>query len=291
PNVTFAATATSPSLTATGASAISVDSGNSAADVNLVIYTAGGFAGTLATTGGTISVAPTGNGTLTFANSGVGTATLNMNGGQLNVSSASSVTVGASVTLSNDNHIVITTPQLTLGSVAKVFTSGASLAAGVKPTIYVTSPVGSNLTVQLPSGSSATMEATGFVGPASGFVNAPNVKLPASINFVPASGQTLTFVDQGPDPTTLQNNGILVTSTVGVSTTIGTGVSLSANGPIAIFVKNSTLFNNGEITSSCPAAQGFNSWRTVNVSGNNGSVTVDGVGGVFSATGIPSPTI
>src|SRR5262249_24994386 len=199
---------------ATGASAISVDSGNSAADVNLVITAPAGFAGTLATTGGTISVAPTGNGTLIFANSGVSTATLNLNGGPVSIASSSSVSVGGSVTLSSDNTISISTPQLNLDSLAVVKTSGSSAK------LTITSPVGSNLTIQLPSGSSAMMETPGY-NHAIGL--APALAGPAgSINFTPAPGQSLTFSRSGLNPATLNiDDGLFVSRTTNATNTVG----------------------------------------------------------------------
>src|SRR5262249_40425102 len=116
--------------------------------------------------------------------------------------------------------------------------------------------------------------------------------------FVPASGQTLSFVDSGSSPAALlANNGTLITGTIGVPTTVGSKVTLSSNAPVAMFVQDSALFDNGTITSSCPTDRGFNKWRVIQLSGNGGSLTIDRNdfsdpnGGTINATGITSTTI
>src|SRR5262249_25855020 len=208
-------------------------------------------------------------------------------------------TVDASVALNADNSIAITTPRLNLNALAMINTSGTT------STIKVVSPVGSDLTIQLPAGgSTATLQTTWSQQhsnpnrPAMGFVNLPGTLPAGSISFIPdasGSGHALSFVNPDQDPqhnqATLVCNGLLVTSTISNPTTVGTGVTLASNSPIAILVKDTTLFNNGLITSSAPAAQGYNSWRTINISGNNGALTLDGIGGTLSVTGIASPTI
>src|SRR4029453_2495559 len=110
---------------------------------------------------------------LTFLNPGADPTTLHLNGGPL-TGPGSSVTVANMVTLSTDNNVTITTSQLNMGSASTVVTSGASLPTGVFPWIYVTSPAGSGLTVNLPSGSTATMQTAGFLSITGQFQNLPN---------------------------------------------------------------------------------------------------------------------
>src|SRR5262249_44429734 len=121
-----------------------------------------GGAATVATSGGTISVSNAGS--LTFQSVTAGqTTAMNFNGGPLNIftsGTGSSVTVSDLVTLSSDNNITITTPVLSLGNAGNapvITTTGASVPVGTFPWIFVTSPAGSGLTVQLPSGATALL--------------------------------------------------------------------------------------------------------------------------------------
>jgi hypothetical protein len=141
PNLTFAATATGPSLTATGASAINVDAGNSSTNVNLLITAPAGFAATLATAGGTVSLAATGAGTLTFANSGLTQATVNLNGGPVTLA-GSSVTVNEDVTVASDSAITInvedsSSGSLSLESNATVTATGGDLSVQANGSLLV----------------------------------------------------------------------------------------------------------------------------------------------------------
>src|SRR5262249_36896259 len=138
-----------------------------------------GGAATVVTFGGTISVSNAGNLTFQSVTAGQPT-TINLNGGPLSISSSgtsSSVTLGSMVTLSSDNNITVTTPMLSLGSAGStpvINTTGASLPVGTFSWIFVTSPAGSGLTVQLPSGSTALLttggpfQSTGFPSKCSG---------------------------------------------------------------------------------------------------------------------------
>src|SRR5262249_25786033 len=156
---------------------------------------------------------------------------------------------------------------------------------------------GSGLMVQLPSGSSAIMQTNGYPSRCAGFPGCNNLTISGlikqgGVDFVPFSGQPLQFVNSGADPTTLQVNGLLVTGTISAPTTVGSNVTLfSNNAPLSIMVQNNTFFNNGVLTSSCPTATGFAEWRALQIGGNGGTLTLDGIGGIINLTGIPSPTI
>src|SRR5262249_47558949 len=161
----------------------------------------------------TISVSNAGSLAIQSVTAGLPT-TINLNGGPLNLS-ASSVTVGDSVMLVGDNNLTITTPQLNLGGASMVRTTGASVSGF--PWIYVTSPAGSGLTVQLPSGSTAILQTDRYPGGCgSGSLPGCNTQTLAGlikqggIEFVPFSGQTLEFKNSGAAPTTLQSNGLLL---------------------------------------------------------------------------------
>jgi len=180
----------------------------------------------------------------------------------------------------------ITTADLKLGTASMWSVTGSSSI------VTVNSPAGSGLMVELPSGSCATIQTNGFRAPSffqdlAKILDGPD----GSIRFIPAPGQALTFSDRGLAPTTLRAGGLLVTSTTDAATTVGSGVTLAASGPIVVAVKDNTLFNNGEITTSAPAADGLNNWRTINITGNGGTLTLDGNSGVLSATGIANPKL
>src|SRR5262249_5771360 len=125
PNLALGATGNA-SITATGASAITVDSGTSASVVNLTISVPLGASSTLATTGGTISIAPTG--TLTFVEP-LSPTTLNLNGGPVTISAAS-LSVNSGVTLSSNNKILVSAPVISLFDNTTIFstlTQGTSI--------------------------------------------------------------------------------------------------------------------------------------------------------------------
>src|SRR5262249_28434007 len=91
---------------------------------------------------------------------------------------------------------------------------------------------------------------------------------------------------------------LTVTSTVEAQTTFGHYVTISSNATVNIFVKNNTLyFEAAKITSSLDAFDGINNWRTIDIAGNGGTLTLDGGGtgsfpaGIIAVTGNPSPTI
>ena len=96
-------------MNATGQSDIFVDSGNSAANVDLNVSTAG--AGTLSTNGGLIDVSAAGLGNITFAKSGAGSGTLNLNAagtngaGLADVHGLGDITVNKGVTLASNSPI------------------------------------------------------------------------------------------------------------------------------------------------------------------------------------------
>src|SRR5262249_45036660 len=151
---------------------------------------------------------------------GASMATLNLNGGLVSISSGVSVTVGSSVTVASDNNISITTPLLNLNSLAVLSTSGASSA------INIGSPAGSDLTIQLPANSSATIQTTAQPINNVDSVGHLTEATTGSVNII--SGQELTFLDSGPEPTTLNlRGGPFVTRTTNAPTTIGTGVTLA----------------------------------------------------------------
>jgi YVTN family beta-propeller protein len=153
PNLTFVATTTSPSITATGASAVAINSGNSAANVNLTITAPSGFAGTVGS-GGTINIAPTGTGSLTFANSGVSATTLHLNGNTQATTSGAQINVNTNVTVSTNNNLTFTTSGGTSGSTTSdIVISGnvqSSAGSGV-----VTLQSSTNLSVSPTGGISA----------------------------------------------------------------------------------------------------------------------------------------
>ena len=105
PNLTFAGQRSS--LNATGESDIFVDSGNSAANVDLNVS----GAGTLSTNGGIIDVSATGLGNITFAKSGAASSTINLNSagtngaGLVDVHGLGDITVNKGVTLASNSPI------------------------------------------------------------------------------------------------------------------------------------------------------------------------------------------
>src|SRR5262249_29553831 len=241
----------------------------------------------VATSGGTISVSNAGSLAIQSVTAGQPTA-INFNGGPLSISASgtsSSLTVGDSVTVSNNSSLSITTQQLNLndGSVINSFATS---------TINITSPTGFDLTIQAPSGGSATIQTGGGVLSYS----AGGQPISGGINITPASGQSLFILKSESDPATLDlNGGAVVTTTTNASTTVNSGVTLASYSLIVMNVNNGTLFNHGLITSSAPgnSAQ-FNSSTalvykfasTVTIESLTGSLTLDGDGsGQFSATG------
>ncbi|MBX9570323.1 MAG: hypothetical protein K2X77_15610 [Candidatus Obscuribacterales bacterium] len=133
PNLIFSASTASPTLTATEASAINIDAGNSSTDVNLTITGPAGFAGTISNCnsclipGGSISISPSGNGTLTFALAGAGTTNLNFNGSNLSLS-GTAVSINQGVTLGSDHSIIVDTPSFVNNGTLSTQASGASSA-------------------------------------------------------------------------------------------------------------------------------------------------------------------
>src|SRR5262249_37649660 len=190
-------------------------------------------------------------------------------------------------------NIAISTADLKLGAASLMSVTGS------QSIVTINSPAGSGLTVELPSGSYATIQTPGpkvdTIKGVTSFADLVVVALstPAgSISFIPASGQALVFSDSGAKPTTLHSDGLFITNTNGINapTTVGSGVTLASNGVICVGVTDSTLFNNGVITSSAPAAEGVFGWLTVNVySTNHGSLTLAGSPDVFTATSIANP--
>jgi hypothetical protein len=110
PNLIFAATTASPSITAIGSSSFFIDAGNSAHDVDLSITGPSGFSSTITTNGGTIDISPTGLGNLNFSSSGLAATTLNFNtskSGILDMHGLGNITIPLGVTVASVSPIQI----------------------------------------------------------------------------------------------------------------------------------------------------------------------------------------
>src|SRR5262249_26695995 len=217
--------------------------------------------------------------------------TINFNGGPLNISAAS-VTVGDSATLGGDNDMTITTAQLTLGSTSTITTSGASLPVGVLPTIFITSPAGSDLTIQSPSGSSAIIQTPPEPLQLDEF-NHVSEATTGSIIIIPGNPATLdpsvidasttpalTFANSdssGSTATTLRlNGGPFFAITANAATKIGKGVTVTSDGPTILNVNNSSFINYGTIESTASANRGGSANFTLLIFSYHGPLTLDG---------------
>lgn len=108
PNLVFAASTADPSITASGASEISIDASDVASDVDLTITAPSGGSATIATgSGGSIVMGPTGQGNFRVSASGSGATTINLNGAPVDLNGLGAFTFDQNVTVSTDTAVVV----------------------------------------------------------------------------------------------------------------------------------------------------------------------------------------
>jgi hypothetical protein len=127
PSLTLGNTAV---ITASGASAISLNSGGGA--IGLTITAPTGSNATISTTGGTIGITPTAGQTLSFVQSGAGISTLNLNGGAVTTTTSAGTSIASGVTVSSNNSAIFNVNGST-------FTNNGFVVAGTNLTITSTS--------------------------------------------------------------------------------------------------------------------------------------------------------
>src|SRR5262249_17252494 len=275
----------------------------------LTINLPGGSSATMSTLGGSISFSPSSGNVViatvtpavdqpvSFVSSG-GNAALILTGGPVTITTVNgpatggSTTIGADVTVISGSSITITTPQLILNDGSVINSLSAS-------TINITSPPGSDLTIQAPSGGFATIQtAPGVLS-----YSPEGQPITGSINISPAYGKSLSIVKSLGDPATLNLDGgpVVITTTTDpatmttASTTIGSGVTLASDSLIVMNINDGTLSNSGLIRSSASGispqfrftptlVSSFGS--VITIESLSGSLTLAGNGlGYISATG------
>lgn len=312
PNLIFAGSTASPTLTATDSTPVNIDAGNSSPDVNLTITGSAGFGGTVSTCsnclipGGSISITPSGNGSATFGLSGVGTTNLNFNGANLAIS-GNAVAINQDVILGSDNSITVDTPSFANNGTFITKASGANT-----PTLLVRNTLGAlNLsgigsfiqaggvagdTVFQSNGSMNMLNATSFNASGGGNVVffAPEIQ----VSNTSAAAATATFNASGSSGYLLNSSSICSDCPLAFRAGgLATSATLNLNGaPVATSTVGGATFNP---VSSILINTGFmlasDSSITMNTTaltpGSASTVTIDGTLSALSGSiGIQNPS-
>ncbi len=212
---------------------------------------------------GSGQVVKTGLGSATITLQSLGTSAFNISQSFFNVLPGTSGTVifsaptaGASLVTNNSSSITLSQGSLELSSPLIALGNGSSISAS---SIAVDSGgVANDLTIQTPTGGSATLQAT--VG---------------AISITAPSGHSLIFAQSGGSgSSTLHLNGspVTTTSTTG-NTTVNVGVTVATNSSITVNVNSGIFTNNGTLQSTESAV----AEASINVVSSS-AVTIAGTG-------------
>ena len=289
PSLTLGATST---LSTNGDGTITLNSGGGA--TNLTVTSPDASSTTISTAGGAINLTPTAGRNVAFAKSaGAGTTTLNLNGGQLTVttSGAGTITVNASVTVQTNNNIALITGGQTItnnGTVRTTMNGGAISLQGTNgfglggAGLYdFTGGGATSMTVQLNGAGTLTFSGDTIFSPGEpGVVNinatAGTVALNANVDITAAAGADLTI---NASQLNFGNSATLNTSGNGIVTLMSTGTALTVQ--VNNNQSGSINTGGGNINITPAAGNALNFTKTAGV--NPGTLNLNG-GTTFTTT-------